>query len=86
MANALNIDLKGKHVVLVGFIERTFFCEDGFGCYPFTRGQRIFGHWADGSKDGGVRGSDVLRLATDEEIQRFEAGIIDKPLIEKEII
>ena len=76
MANSLNINLTGKYVVLkspdyIGTLpERVFLCEDGFGCSPVTSGSRIYGKFVSDGEDDCVRGCDVERLATDEEIPK----------------
>lgn len=56
--NYLKLDLTNR-IVLVRkeflkeeIIDRRFLCEGGFGCNPFTHGEKIFGRWlSDGEKD-----------------------------------
>lgn len=68
MSNSLNIDLKGK-VVLVqvetGEV-RSFLCEDGFGCSPNTNGRKIFGKDYISGERGIISGDDVIKLAHGE--------------------
>lgn len=74
MANALNMDLKGK-VVLVrtppGLPKqqdrmRMFRCEGGFGCRPWTGGTAIFGKWLYDNSDGRIDGSMVEKMVEEE--------------------
>jgi hypothetical protein len=74
MANNLNIELKGKWVLLnkeyfnkeVNPLDNFFLCLSGFGTSPSTSGYAIFGHFQDG-EEARIEGYDIERLATNEE-------------------
>jgi len=70
MSNNLNITIEGKTVVLSAEYfpgrteaQRKFKCEDGFGCYPFTSGQAIFGIFMESGEKARVEGFMVEKLA-----------------------
>lgn len=70
--NSLNIDLKGKVVVLSSKYyhgtedQRTFKCEHGFGIAPFTRGQAVFGYFISDGRRARVEGYEIEKLAKDQ--------------------
>lgn len=83
MANSLNEDLTGRYVVLredrmaAGYTElkhRVVLVKGGFGASPFTSGTMIVVEGVDG-EGFSMRGYDVERFATDEEI----AAVAGKP-------
>lgn len=67
--NSLNIDLRGKTVILSheyydGDEEaRKFKCEQGFGCLPFTSGTAISGYFLKDGERCRVEGDEVEKLA-----------------------
>lgn len=68
MSNALNIELKGKTVIMKSLSgtkagDMRFLCEDGFGCSPNTNGTKIFGRWLTDGTKGVVNGYTVEKLA-----------------------
>jgi hypothetical protein len=76
VANALNINLKGKTVIFKQdhlqnkyvAAEHPYLVADGFGASPAASGHALMGEWiADGERDR-MEGYAVERLATDEEI------------------
>lgn len=77
MANALNEDIMGKHVVIpetyfkpefhdIKF--RVFKAEGGFGCSPHTSGTAVFGETIYDGDRFRIEGYEIERLATDEEV------------------
>ena len=72
MANSLGIDVLGKRVVVKSGIykigpsetERTFQCDDGFGCHTFTSGKAIYGQFVNYPELGERRidGGDLEKL------------------------
>lgn len=65
MANALNLDVTGKKVMLVN--KRPFLCEGGFGCKPYLSGTFIAGTYLDTNEESAIRGDDIVRLLNPEE-------------------
>lgn len=81
MANNLNAELTGKYVILEltwfrdreafkAPVSRMFKCEDGFGCSPNAWGTAIFGHFCIDGEKARVKGYDIERFATEEEIKQ----------------
>jgi hypothetical protein len=76
MANALNIELAGKVVILKqeamadGYVatEHPFRVEDGFGTHTYTSGTKCSGTWLSDGEVGSIRGYSIERLATEDEI------------------
>jgi hypothetical protein len=77
MANSLNVELAGKHVVISAeylkpeFSEaakRVFLCEGGFGCNSFTHGHHVHGKFVADGEECGMSSWDIERFATEEEI------------------
>lgn len=76
MANALQEDVTGRVVVLkqerlkeeFTATELPFRCEHGFGCFPHTSGSHISGEWLSDGERGSIRGYDIDRYATEDEI------------------
>ncbi len=74
--NTLSKDVTGKKVVLSSEYvegteeERVFFCKNGFGCVPFTRGSAIFGHFIKSGKEGRVEGYMIERLVEEDEKEK----------------
>ncbi len=71
MGNKLKIDVTGKRIVVkdglynVGSSEadRTFLCENGFGCVPYTSGQAIFGRFVESGIKCRIEGYEIEKLA-----------------------
>jgi len=66
--NYLKQDLTGKTVMVIkdhfeekyhDDISEGFVCEGGFGCSPFTNGEKIFGHWVKTKESDQLSGRDV---------------------------
>jgi hypothetical protein len=86
MANNLNEDIEGKHVILMeswfkdpavaaDVRERVFLAEGGFGCSPHTMGNAVTGQFiVEGPETYRVEGYHIERFATDIEI----AAAVDK--------
>lgn len=80
MANSLGIDLTDAVVILKqsyfapGYknTDHPFRASSGFGCLPFTMGQALGGEFISDGEQVRVSGHDVERLATPEEIARFD--------------
>ena len=78
MGNNLNIDLKGKWIVLektyfkdgIKAEDNLFFCESGFGTSSQTMGNAVFGKFQDG-EECRIEGYEIERLATVEEIKKL---------------
>lgn len=75
MANALNMNINGKYVVLKEKVykgnmvsDRVFYCDGGFGADNITVGRAVFGHFAKDKTSDRVNGYDIERLATEQEI------------------
>jgi hypothetical protein len=81
MANALNEDVTGRVIVVKQEVlkpeyiatELPFRCEDGFGCFPHTSGTHISGVWLSDGEQGSIRGYDIDRYATEDEISATAA-------------
>ena len=69
------INLKDQHVVLSGeaykgrTVQRVFLCQHGSGCKPYLRGPAIFGEFVFDGEETRISQWDVLRLASDEEVE-----------------
>lgn len=78
MANSLNIDLTGQVVIFkqryltVDALQHPFRVEGGFGAKPETMGRALLGTFLSDGEEARMEGYMVKRLATDEEIARFE--------------
>lgn len=78
MPNSLNIDLEGKVVIFkrkylkVEPLDHPFKVTGGFGAKPDTLGNALFGQFLSDGEDARMEGYMVERLATEEEIARFE--------------
>jgi len=69
MANSLNINLKGKYVMLKGhYKDEVFKCEGGFGESPDTIGSAVFVKSLKDGREFRISGYDIRRLAKDHEI------------------
>lgn len=77
MANALNADIQGRHVVIKesafkpefsDIKHRVFLAQGGFGCHAYTAGTSVFGKTVDDGDEFRISGDDIERFATDEEI------------------
>lgn len=72
MANSLNIDITDKIVVLNPIYydqPYLFHAEGGFGCSPNTSGNCVGGFFLVDNERARVEGYQILRLATNEEIE-----------------
>ena len=79
MADLSGVHLRGKHVIISAsvaqdrdVIDRIFYCKYGFGCHPTAAGTKIYGQFMTEPTDQDIqlRREDVLRLATNEEIEQ----------------
>ena len=92
MANILNLDLNNKIVVVDGklysgsVIKRLFRCKSGFGCESFTSGRAIYGEFLVDGERCRISGYDIVRLATEEEIQVYQKEILSLQLILLQIL
>lgn len=68
MANSLDADLMGKHVIVHG---RTVLAVNGFGSFSFTVGRGLFIEDADGANHS-ISGFDVERFANAGEVANFK--------------
>lgn len=82
MANSLKIDLEGKVVIFrqdrltVPALDHPFLVNGaGFGCSPVTRGVSLSGTFLSDGEQAVMSGYDVERLATPEEIARFDSTL-----------
>jgi len=68
MSNNLNKDLTGKKVVLSAKYykgtdeDRTFFCESGFGCKPYTNGRGVYGYFVKDGEEHRAEGYEIESL------------------------
>jgi hypothetical protein len=76
MANALNIELTGKAVIVkqealkAEFVntEHPFLIDGGFGAHAYTSGTNCAGEWLSDGERAAISGYTIERLATDEEV------------------
>lgn len=78
MGNSLNMNLEGQVVIFkkkymtVPPLDHPFRVEGGFGASPSTIGRALFGTFLSDGEEARMEGFMVERLATEEEIARFE--------------
>lgn len=75
MANSLNMDLTNQYVVLdPRFYNEPFIvkCQEGFGVMPFTSGTCVSALFLKDQSTSRIEGTQILRLATKEEIESKE--------------
>jgi hypothetical protein len=78
MANSLDVDLTDKvvifkqHYLTVPALAHPFRVEGGFGAQPYTIGRALIGTFLSDGEKCRMEGFMVERLATAEEVERFE--------------
>lgn len=80
MANALNIDIAGKYVVLNPLYYKQPYiikCTGGFGCNPDTMGNAVGADFLIDGEHARVEGWQILRLATEDEVKNKQISYDD---------
>ena len=83
MANNLNENITGKHVILQSkyyngdTISRVFFAKGGFGCSPYTMGRSVFGILESRGLECRVGGDEIERFATNEEVEESKRLLVE---------
>ena len=78
MANSLRMDLEGKVVIFkqeymtVPALDHPFRVTGGFGAKDYTAGRALYGTFLSDGEKARMEGYMVERLATPEEIARFD--------------
>lgn len=70
--------LENTYVMYRDFVLK---CKSGFGCYPFTFGQKVFVELVCTGEDGGCNRSEILknaRFATKEEVEAARTMQVDR--------
>lgn len=77
MENIHEIDIKSKHVIVKTKNElcpdpedSVFFCRFGFGCDPKALGSKVYGYFLTEGKNTCICRTGVIRLASEDEVNR----------------